>query len=75
MASWPVTERNIRRGYNDLCIDQVLIKGGIGALLVRGGDQFVPFTLKVFADAQLVLGAAEEAGLVFGVLASLEHNL
>jgi hypothetical protein len=38
----------------------VLVKFGVLALLVGGGDELVSLLLKPFADTELVLGCAEK---------------
>lgn len=52
----------LRSGDDDFGVDQLLVKLGVGALLVRGGHQGVALVLEPLANAELVLGRAEEGG-------------
>ena len=49
----------------------MLVKGGVGTLLVGGGHELMALVLDPLSDAKLVLCAAEQLWLVLGVLASL----
>lgn len=51
-------EAGIRRGDDDLSVDQLLVELGVLALLVRGGDESVSLILEPFANTKLVLGCA-----------------
>jgi hypothetical protein len=62
---------HLRSGDDDLSIDELLVEGGVLALLVGGGDQSVASILEPLADAELVLGSTEETGLLLGVLTTL----
>jgi hypothetical protein len=53
---------SLRSGDDDFGVDQLLVKLGVGALLVRRGHQRVALVLEPLADAELVLGGAEEGG-------------
>ena len=43
-----------RCGDDDLCVDQFLVKLGIGALFIRSRDQGVTLVLDPFSDSQFV---------------------
>lgn len=60
-----------RSSDDDLGVDQLLVKGGVLSLLVGGGHQSVTGILKPLADTELVLGGAEQSGLLLRVLATL----
>jgi hypothetical protein len=60
-----------RGGNDNLSVDELLVKGGVFAILVGGGDQSVASILEPLADAELVLGSTEETGLLLGVLTTL----
>ena len=62
---------DLRSGNDDFGIDQLLIKGRVLTLLVGGGDKSVTLILEPFSNTQLVLGGAQELGLLFGVLVAL----
>ena len=48
----------VRCGDNNLSVYQLLVKLGVLALLVGGGDEGVSLVLKPFADTKLVLSCA-----------------
>lgn len=48
----------IRCSDNDFSIDEFLVKLGVLAILVRGGNESMPLVLEPFSDAKLVLGRA-----------------
>lgn len=65
-----------REGYSrssndNLSVDQLLVKGGVLALLVGGGHQGVALVLEPLADAELILGGTQQTGLLLGVLTTL----
>lgn len=60
-----------RGGNDNLSVDELLVKGGVFAILVGGGDQSVASIFEPLADAELVLGSTEETGLLLGVLTTL----
>lgn len=64
----------IRGGDDDLGVDELLVEFGVLALLVRGGDESVALVLEPLADAQLVLGGAQEFGDLLGVLAAVVED-
>lgn len=64
----------LRGGDDDLGVDQLLVKLGALALLVRGGDEGVALVLEPFADAQLVLCRAEELRDLDGCLSAVVHG-
>ena len=66
--------RNERSGDDNFSVDELLIKGGVLALLVRGGHQGVTLVLEPLADAELVLGGTEQLRLLLGVLTTLYHR-
>ena len=47
-------------GDDDLGVDELLVKGGVLAVLVRGGYEGVALVLEPLADAELVLGCTQE---------------
>lgn len=49
-----------RSGDDDFSVDELLVKLGVLALLVRGGDKGVSLVLEPLADAELVLGGAQK---------------
>ncbi len=51
-------KRDLRSGDDDLGVDELLVKLGVLALLVRGGDKGVSLVLEPLADAELVFGGA-----------------
>lgn len=53
---------NLRSGDDDLGVNKLLVKLGLGALLVRGSHERVARVLEPLADAKLVLGRAQELG-------------
>lgn len=57
---------NLRSGDDDLGVDKLLVKLGLGALLVRGRHEGVARILEPLADAKLVLGRAQELGDLAG---------
>ena len=65
---------HLRGGNDDLGVDQLLVKSGVLAVLVGGGDQSVASILEPLADAELVLGSTEETGLLLGVLTTLYNE-
>lgn len=66
---------NERSGDDDLSVDELLVKGGVLALLVGGGYQGVTLVLEPLADAELVLGGTEQLRLLLGVLTTLYHRV
>lgn len=66
---------NERSGDNDFSVDELLVKGGVLALLVGGGYQGVTLVLEPLADAELVLGGTEQLRLLLGVLTTLYHRV
>lgn len=62
---------NERGGNDDFRIDQLLVKGGVLAVLVGGGDQSVALPLDPLSQTKLILGGTKKARLLFGVLAAL----
>lgn len=49
-----------RSGDDDFGIDELLVKLGVLALLVRGSDEGVALVLEPLAEAKLILGGAEK---------------
>lgn len=47
---------DLRSGDDDFGINEFLVKLGVLALLVRGGDQSVTLILEPLSDAEFVLG-------------------
>lgn len=66
---------NERSGDNDFSVDELLVEGGVLALLVGGGYQGVTLVLEPLADAKLVLGGTEQLRLLLGVLTTLYHGV
>lgn len=66
--------RNERSGDDNFSVDELLVKGGVLALLVGGGYQGVTLVLEPLADAELVLGGTEQLRLLLGVLTTLYHR-
>ena len=62
---------DVRRGDDDLGVDEMLVELGVLALLVRRRDERVALLLDPLPDAQLVLSRSEELRLLLGVLAAL----
>jgi hypothetical protein len=62
-------------GDDDFSVDELLVEGGVLALLVGGGHQGVTLVLKPLADAKLVLSGTEQLRLLLGVLTTLYHGL
>jgi hypothetical protein len=50
--------RDIRRGDDDLGVDELLVELGVLTILVGGGHQGVALVFEPLADAELVLGCA-----------------
>lgn len=48
----------LRSGDDDFGVNELLVKLGVLALLIGGGDESVTLILEPFPDAQLVLGGA-----------------
>lgn len=67
--------KNERSGDNDFSVDELLVEGGVLALLVGGGYQGVTLVLEPLADAKLVLGGTEQLRLLLGVLTTLYHRV
>jgi hypothetical protein len=63
-----------RSSNDDLGINQLLVEGGVLALLVRGGHQGVTLVLEPLADTELILSGTQKTGLLLGVLATLEDE-
>jgi hypothetical protein len=61
----------VRGGDDDLGVDELLVEFRVLAFFVGGGYEGVALRLEPFAEAELVLGCAEEAGNLFGVDATL----
>lgn len=51
---------DIRSGYDDLSIYQVLVESRVLAFLVRRGDKLMSLLLKPFANTELVLSCTEK---------------
>ena len=51
---------NIRGSDDDFGVDEFLVKLGVLALLVGGGDKSVTLVLKPFANTELVLSGTEQ---------------
>lgn len=66
---------NERSGDNNFSVDELLVKGGVLALLVGGSHQGVTLVLEPLADAELVLGGTEQLRLLLGVLTTLYHRV
>lgn len=62
---------DVRRGDDDLRVNQLLVKCGVLALLVRCCDKRVALLLDPLAEAELVLSRSEEVGFLLGVLLAL----
>jgi hypothetical protein len=62
-------------GDDDFSVDELLVEGGVLALLVGGGDQGVASIFQPLADAELVLGGTKQSRLLLGVLTTLCHVL
>lgn len=60
-------------GDDDFSVDELLVEGGVLALLVGGGHQGVTLFLEPLADAELVLSGTEQLRLLLGVLTTLYH--
>jgi hypothetical protein len=63
--------RNERSGDDDFSVDELLVEGGVLALLVGGSHESVTLVLEPLADAELVLGGTEQLRLLLGVLTTL----
>jgi len=61
-------------GNYDLSVDKLLIKFGVFAFLIRGGDQSVTLILEPFPNTELVFSGSQKFGHVFGVLATVVEN-
>lgn len=66
---------DVRGGDDDLCVNKVLVKLGVLALLVGRGDELVALLLNPLPDTELVLGGSEELGLLLGVDAALASSV
>lgn len=66
--------RDLRSGDDDFRVNQLFLKGRVRTLLVGGGHQRVTLFLEPFANAELILGGAEEARLLLGMLAALSRQ-
>lgn len=62
---------DVRSGDDDLCVNKVLVKLRVLALLVGRGDELVALLLNPFPDTKLVLRGSEELRLLLGVDAAL----
>ena len=51
---------DLRCGDDDISVDELLVKLGVLALLVRGSYKSVALVLEPFADAELVLSSSEK---------------
>lgn len=52
----------------------MLVKGGVLAILVRGGNELVTLVLDPLPYAELVLGGTEHLRLLSGVLVAIVEN-
>ena len=64
---------HLRGGDDDFGIWNVLVKGRVGTLLVRGGDELVALLLDPLPETKLVLGGTKKSGLISGVLVALKE--
>lgn len=64
-----------RCGDDNLSVNQFLVKFGVLALLVGGGDQSVSLVLEPFSDTQFVLSGAQKLWDLLGVLVALSSTL
>lgn len=68
-------EVDLRSGDNDLRIHKLLLELAVLALLVGSGHESVTLVLNPLPDAELVLGRAQQVGLLLGVLVALEDSV
>ena len=61
----------LRGGNDDFGVDQFLVELAVLALLIGGGDEGVALGFNPRSQAQLVLGRAQQLGLLFGMLMAL----
>ena len=64
-------KENLRSGDDHFGVNELFVKGRVLTLLVRGGDESVAIVLEPLADAELVLGSTEHAGLLGSMLTTL----
>lgn len=69
-----MVSRNLRSGDDDFGIDKLLVESGVIGILVGGGDQGMALLLEPLPQAKLILSGAQEARLLFGMLAALWCN-
>lgn len=62
---------NLRSGDDDLGVDELLLENAVLALLVRGRHESVALVFNPLPDTELVLGRAQQLGLLLGVLLAL----
>ncbi len=66
MVSWECEgggleqRESLRGGDDDFGVDELLVKLGVLALLVRGGHEGVALALEPLAQAELILGGSEK---------------
>lgn len=60
-----------RSSNDNFSVDQLLVKGGVLALLVGGSHQGVALVLEPLADAELIFGGTQQTGLLLGMLTTL----
>lgn len=61
-ASGTLDGAGLRSGDDDFGVDELLVKLGVCAVLVRRGDEGVALVLEPLAETELVFGGAEESG-------------
>lgn len=62
---------DLRGGDDDLCIDQMLIEGGVFTLLIGRRNQLVALVFYPFPEPELILGRPKQFWNFFGVFMAL----
>jgi len=63
-----------RCGYDDFCINQLLLKNRVGSLLVRSGDKLIVVLLNPLPQAELILHRAQEFGDLLCMFPALKRG-
>ena len=66
-----IVKNNLRSGDDDLGVNELLLENTVLALLVGGRHEGVALVLNPLPNTELVLGRAQQLGLLLGVLLAL----